>query len=255
MASTSYTSSSDSRESIRRRTIALSLTVVVHLLLLLMLLTLAGPQIFKKQDRDLNTFTVLPDQPAQKASGKVTKEKKKSGGGAPPQPSPSPAPAATKPPPPFNFVTVSKDVFASADISKLPAHKQGEGEGTGTGKDSGAAYGPGEGPGGEQLFNAEWYREPPPGALALYLPGGAPANSWGEIACKTIENYHVENCRQLGESPVGSGISRAMRQAAWQFLVRPPRVGGKAIMGAWVRIHWEFTARGKSDDGDTPLPD
>ena len=42
-----------------------------------------------------------------------------------------------------------------------------------------------------------------------------------------------------------SGIARGLRDAAWQFRVRPPRVGGKPMIGAWVRILITF---GK--DGD-----
>ena len=64
------------------------------------------------------------------------------------------------------------------------------------------------------------------------------------ITCKTIANYQVENCRSLGESPVGSGLSRAMRQSAWQFRIRPPRINGKPMIGAWVKIRIDFTQGG-----------
>lgn len=65
------------------------------------------------------------------------------------------------------------------------------------------------------------------------------AEGWGMVACKTIPGNRVENCRSIGESP-GSGLSRMLRLASWQFRVRPPRIGGKPIIGAWVRIKFDL---------------
>lgn len=157
-------------------------------------------------------------------------------------------PPVTPPVPPVivppKTITLSQDDFAATDISKLPTHGSDSGDQAGGGNNGGAAYGPGEGPGGQKLYNAEWYREPTHAELAGYMPAGVDAD-WADIACRTIESYHVDSCRSLGESPAGSGVARALRLASWQFLVRPPRVGGKAMVGAWVRIHFYFTKDGK----------
>jgi hypothetical protein len=220
------------REKLSHRAIALALAIAIELLFLLALLQL-GPLASKKlPPPTTTTFQMLPAEVAEKVT-KVVKS-----GGAPPAKTPTPRSAP--------ILTMSKDEFAATDISKLP--KNGGNEGSGAGKGSGSAMGPGEGPGGEPMYNAEWYVEPPRGALALYLPNGAPPNSWGMVACKTIPNYGVENCQQIGESPAGSGISRALRLAAWQFKVRPPRIGGRALMGVWVRIRFDFTSSVKDPD-------
>lgn len=149
-----------------------------------------------------------------------------------------PVPAETVPP--LNLLKLSRAEMAAADIGKM-ARAPAADSGAAASQGSGAAYGPGEGPGGARLYNAQWYREPTRAEMVTYLPrrqiDGA---AWAEIACRTREHYEVEDCRELGESPRGSGLSRALRQAAWQFKVRPPRIDGKPQIGAWVRIHFDW---------------
>ncbi|CAN5252846.1 hypothetical protein BH09PSE3_BH09PSE3_11720 [soil metagenome] len=230
------------REKLSHRAIALGLAIAIEILFLLALLQL-GPALVAKKitPPTLTTFEMLPAEVANKVK-KVVKS-----GGAPPAKAPTPRTAPVIAPviPKSPMVIMSKEDFAASDISKLS--KQGGNDGSGTGKGSGSAMGPGEGPGGEPMYNAEWYREPTDGELAPYLPKGAPVGSWALIACKTIEHYGVENCQQLGESPAGSGLARALRLASWQFKVRPPRIGGKPLIGAWVKIRFDFT-RAKEDN-------
>ena len=237
-ATTAYSS----RGSLRQRVTAALLALVVAALIVLGLI-LAGvlPQIFVPVGtRALSTFNL--------AAGGQT---------AAPTPRPKPQakaaakqpvkPSRTLPPPivpmrvspPTGMIVLSKDEFAATDIGKIKgtadAGAEGKGEQT---ADSRGTYGPGAGPGGKTLYAAEWYREPTRAEMAFYMPHGM-VEGWGMIACQTIERYHVDNCRALGESP-GSGISRGMRQAAWQFLVRPPRINGKPMLGAWVSIRYDI---------------
>ncbi|HEX8447468.1 MAG TPA: hypothetical protein VF649_12750, partial [Sphingomonas sp.] len=147
------------------------------------------------------------------------------------------------------LIEVNRDVFAAADIGAMPRRSadrpttsgSGGGSGTGTGEAAGAGDAVGEGPGGERLYNADWYSRPTRAELATYLPRGNGQPGWGMIACRTIPNFRVDQCQELGDSPAGSGLARALRQAAWQFRVRPPRIGGKSMVGAWVRIRFDFT--------------
>ncbi len=238
------------RTPLGRRAGALLFVLAVHLLLGLVLLTLSPPAWHKAITATaLRVFNVPPSpEPAKpKPTPKAVHREK----GAAPRPHPVVA-KPVMPTPPKLFGT---EMFEAVDISKLPNHRDevaaAEGTGdSGKGNDSQSAYGPGGGPGGETLYKAEWQREPTHAELAGYLPRGAPEGSWAIIACRTIDHFGVEDCRELGESPAGSGLSRALRQAAWQFRVRPPRIGGKSMVGAWVSIRFDFSEKA----GDSPAP-
>ncbi len=144
---------------------------------------------------------------------------------------------------PDNFVHISHADMAAADIGTIHSSAS---SGTASASAGGGANGGGEGPGGSHLYNAAWYREPRDAELAGYMRPGQSTGRWAEIACRTIDAYHVEDCHELAESPQGSGMAHVLRQAAWQFLVRPPRVDGKVMVGTWVRIHFDFT-KGKAE--------
>lgn len=221
--------------------LALSLGVVAVLMLLLLRLGILPTRV--PIERSLATFTVTPEGQQQATAVKRTTARHAAAKAAP-RAAAAPTPPVTPPvPTPAPLTHMSRDEFAATDIGKMTGPKTTDGaDGDDTGTDTAAVYGPGEGPGGARLYFAEWYREPPPSALALYLPGG-PQPGWATIACRTRPAYHVDDCRELDESPRGSGLSRALRQAAWQFLVRPPRLGGKPLIGAWVRIRFDFSER------------
>ncbi len=98
----------------------------------------------------------------------------------------------------------------------------------------------GTAPDGSPLYAARWYREPTPDQLSGYL-SAASGPGWGLIACKTAPNWRVEECAIVEEYPRNSGIARAVQAAAWQFKVRPPRLGGAYQVGSWVRIRIDYT--------------
>lgn len=154
---------------------------------------------------------------------------------------------APPPQPTGGFIHMTHDEMAMADISKMG---QAKSSGGGSSFDPSKTYGPGEGPGGTHLFPADWYREPTDAEIGAYIKHDVPPGAYADIACKTIEHYHVEDCHELGESPPGSGLSRALRLAAWQFLVRPPMINGVPQLGVWVRIHW-YDGRRPTSDSDS----
>ncbi|MES2095141.1 MAG: hypothetical protein V4459_00120 [Pseudomonadota bacterium] len=245
----------------KRRAQGFVLAVALEILIVLALLTLGVGTPEKKKPDKAVTFSFYPDDKEEVAKATPRKDSKASAAPPAAQRAATPAPPSPTPPAPAkpapNLLTLDKQTYAGMDISKIkPSGGGADGDSQG---DSKAPYGPGEGPGGQPLYNAEWYREPSQAEMATYMPR-LDHSAWGMVACRTIDKYHVENCRELGETP-GSGLARAMRLASWQFLVRPPRRGGKALIGAWVRIRFDMTVTIERSDtsrrgmGPPPPPD
>jgi len=232
----------------RRRTAAFLLAVAAHLLLVWLLLRIGPSIVTRPPPPRSTTFTMLPDAaedaPKPSAPPKAATTRASAASAAPRRAPPAVPPPIVKPPPqakprpddapPSPSLFGDKALFDAGDIAGLSHGDAGAGHDTG--KDSASVYGPGEGSGGQQLFNEEWYREPTQAELGPYIPPNLPSGSWAALACRTIPHNRVENCRSIGEQPLGSGFGRGMRLASWQFQVIPPRKNGKPMVGAWVKI-------------------
>ena len=131
------------------------------------------------------------------------------------------------------WLELSKAEMAAADISRMPKAAAGSGGSSGDSEEVG------RGPNGEVLYAAEWARKPTNAELNGYMPRNA-REGWGLIACRTLPENRVDNCIELDQSPRGSHLASAVRQAAWQFRVRPPRKNGKPLIGSWVRIRIDY---------------
>jgi protein TonB len=167
-----------------------------------------------------------------------------------PVPSVQPLKPAERPPAPVPpaIIPVAREQLAVLDISRLPRQSAAPSP---PGK---AMMGPpnlgvagdskrvGLAPNGEPLYAAAWYREPYDEELSGYL-STAQGPGWALIACRTVPDFRVEDCVGLDEYPSGSQIQRAVLAAAWQFRVRPPRLGGVSKVGEWVRIRIEYGMR------------
>jgi protein TonB len=231
------------RQPLRGRALAFVIVLIVHLLLALVLILVTPTAPKKRNDNTPSTFILLPNAEPQRQRKAAARAK----------------PAASKPvstttvPPPEKPAIPTKPVifgdipYNAVDIAQMPSAAPASTADAGNGQDSDSAKGVGTGPGGVTLYKAEWQREPTNAELNFYMPKNQPDNSWGMIACRTIERNLVDDCVPLDDYPHGSGIARALVNAAWQFRVRPPRVNGVPEVGAWVRIRIDFSSKNKPD--------
>lgn len=242
---------------LRRRGIGLGIALLLEALFIIAILSLSmrsgGTEEGK---RGLSTFSLKAETESASAEKSetetpVTKEQQRNF--VPPIPKPllPPVNPVKAPPPSPDFIKVSKSEFDAMDLSKLPASgSAGAGEAKGSGQGNKGMMGPGLGPGGAQLYPVAWLREPYESELRPYLAAvkRIPPGASADIACRMGEHNRVENCQIIGENPRGTGLAQALRKAAWQFLVKPPRIDNKPQLGVWVRIHFDFGVKVVADE-------
>jgi len=225
--------------SLRRRIAGVAAAIIINALLLLMLLTLA-PNVagLKTDNGGMVTFNVEP--PAPPSTEKKAVQRPTVHAEARTAPPPVPPPPPISPPTDLGLIQMSHDELSQVDsaMKAPPLQRSSQDSGQETRRASGSdTPTAGKGAHGETLYYAQWYREPTQAELRTYAPKmEPPEGAYGEIACRTVARYHVEDCYELSEAPAGYGLSRSVVNAAWQFLVLPPRLGGKMMVGEWVRI-------------------
>ncbi|WNO54952.1 hypothetical protein [Stakelama saccharophila] len=244
------------------------LALLIEILLALLLLTLAGPAMREEPPESTVLQFYTPEDAVEKNAdaGKPTPadadraqpEPAERSEAAQPQPQPERQPMPPQPPPPEPqpeqakeppaFIPISPDQMASIDLSNRNPSKPKTAPAQPYGPVANPLYAAtagdtprvaGSGPHGEPLYAASWYREPRDDELRGYL-SAAKGPGWALIACKTAPRFRVEDCVSVDEYPDHSGIAQAVLAAAYQFRVRPPRIGGKSQVGAWVRIRIDY---------------
>jgi hypothetical protein len=237
------------------------MAVAITLLLILGLIGLNGSVPERPQFK--GGPVMIDVQPEAERTDVTEKPARQKAAAAPTRPVPPPKPVPVLKPPPVPlpvvhpyYIHMTPEETAAADIGKMQrvpmsgnADSQQQASAAGTGP--GDARPVGTAPNGEPLYDAEWYRRPTNAELEFYLPKHMPVEGWGLVACKTIANHHVDDCVELGSAPAGSHLASAVRQAAWQFLVRAPRLGGKELVGTWVRIRIDYRTR-RAHEAETP---
>lgn len=222
------------RQPLRRRAAGFALAIGINLLLLLAILGMGKFAPIAKKASETLTVDLLPEaqrQTPREAEQRVERETVQRPKLKPP-PIVLPAKPTITPP---AWIEMTKEEYAAADVRNMPKASADGGPGS-----PGDSEEVGRGPNGEVLYAAEWVREPTDAEINGYMPANAQAGT-GVIACRTVAGNRVDDCYEVGESPRGSHLARGLRQAAWQFRIRPPRKNGRPMIGEWVRIHLEYS--------------
>lgn len=232
-----------------RRALAISLAVLIPALLLLLLLAFGGEKPPAGEEARMSMVSLEATEISEEAPEPRSQRAE--------EPATSPQPAAEKPTPSKPAEPLPPQT-AEPKVAPTPAERPPSPATPPTAirPPGGRVYGPpdtrgpssrdservGTAPNGEPLYAATWYREPRDDELRGYL-STASEPGWGLIACRTAPDFRVEDCVGLDEYPNGSQIMRAVLAAAWAFRVRPPRLGGQSLVGAWVRIRIDYERR------------
>jgi hypothetical protein len=245
------------RESLGRRGAAFFLALAIELLLALLLLWIAPVLPEKKPPPKTTVFGIETPRGAEDEPEKTPQKARARSAAREKAEVPQPKPPETPPPPPVvvpndssppSFVRLTRRDYAASDIAKMEsapaaasadAGDAAKSSGGGSAGDSEVATAKGKN--GEKLYVAEWVREPTHAELQPYISQyRARTSGFGEVACRTVARNRVEDCYEIGETR-GSGLAGSVRQAAFQFLVRPPRVGRVLKVGEWVLIRIDYT--------------
>ena len=231
------------RPPLRRRASGLALALALELVLVLVLATLGRFAPEAKKASQALVVDFLPESHSRQSETQARSQPTPAHSSTRPLPKPPPIvlpakPTITVPPPALSknspLLEMSSAEMAASDIRNLPKADSGS---------AGDSEVVGTGPHGETLYRAEWARHPTDAELGGYLPANAP-DGFGLIACKTIANDRVDDCIELDQEPRGSHLASAVRQAAWQFRIRPPRRNGVPLVGSWVSIRIDYESIG-----------
>lgn len=243
-------------ERVRERAGPIALTVLFEVLLVLALLSLGSTIAGDKgpAGKLVATFDVAandppqPDQPSPQPDAAAPAPAPVSSAAVPPQPSALPMP----PPVPLPRPSTAPPTASAPIAQESPAPNQSPIRAV-IRSDMAAVRGPadtgtpgdsqriaGSGPNGEPLYAAKWYREPTPEDFRGYF-SRVHGSGWALINCRTEPEFRVDRCVLVDEGPGQSGMGSAVLAMAWQFRVRPPRVGGRSMVGEWVRIRIDYT--------------